>query len=102
MIAQGKGGRIIGTTSLVGKRGTFVTHTSGGDENSENESINFTGSAGQSAYSASKFAVRGLTQCAALDYGKYGITVNAYAPGITETPLRECDRAYACVCPSRR
>lgn len=53
-----------------------------------------------SAYSASKFAVRGLTQNAGLsltfkeffilstysyfeatELGKYGITVNAYAPG---------------------
>ena len=47
----------------------------------------FVGSADQSAYSASKFAVRGLTQCAALEYGKYGITVNAYAPGLIRTAL---------------
>lgn len=35
-------------------------------------------------YSASKFAVRGVTQAAARALGKYGITVNAYAPGIVE------------------
>lgn len=40
-----------------------------------------------SVYSASKFAIRGMTQSAAMDYGKYGITVNAYAPGVIETPL---------------
>ncbi|PAV15235.1 acetoin reductase family [Pyrrhoderma noxium] len=40
-----------------------------------------------SAYSASKFAVRGLTQTAALELGKYGITVNAYAPGIIDTSM---------------
>ena len=39
------------------------------------------------AYSATKFAIRGMTQCAANDYGQYGITVNAYAPGVIETPL---------------
>ncbi|TFK55490.1 acetoin reductase family protein [Heliocybe sulcata] len=33
------------------------------------------------AYAASKFAIRGLTQAAAAEFGKYGITVNAYAPG---------------------
>ena len=42
-----------------------------------------------SAYSASKFAVRGMTQSAAMDYGRYGITVNAYAPGAIETTLSE-------------
>ena len=41
----------------------------------------------QAIYAASKFAVRGLTQCAALEYGKYGITVNAYAPGLIRTAL---------------
>lgn len=43
----------------------------------------------QAVYSATKFAIRGMTQCAAMDYGKYGITVNSYAPGVIETPLSE-------------
>lgn len=30
-----------------------------------------------------------MTQCAAMDYGKYGITVNAYAPGACDTPLSQ-------------
>ncbi|KAJ6564018.1 hypothetical protein B0H19DRAFT_1140203 [Mycena capillaripes] len=64
MIKQGRGGRIIGASSLAGKQG-----------------------GPQAAYSASKFAVRGLTQAAALELGKYEITVNAYAPGAVETPL---------------
>ena len=42
-----------------------------------------------SAYSASKFAVRGLTQSAAMDYAEHGITANAYAPGVVHTPLSE-------------
>ncbi|KAJ3981859.1 hypothetical protein F5890DRAFT_1613260, partial [Lentinula detonsa] len=61
MVAQGRsGGRIIGASSIAGKQG--MTHTS--------------------AYTASKFAVHGLTQVAALEFGQYGITVNAYAPGM--------------------
>ncbi|OBZ77781.1 Diacetyl reductase [(S)-acetoin forming] [Grifola frondosa] len=40
------------------------------------------------AYNASKFAVRGLTQCAALELAKYNITVNSYAPGVILTPMR--------------
>ncbi|TFK58289.1 acetoin reductase family protein [Pluteus cervinus] len=67
MIAQGKGGRIIGASSLAGKLAEPFL----------------------SAYSASKFAVRGLSQAAALELGQYGITVNVYAPGPTDTPMFE-------------
>ncbi|EIW75532.1 NAD(P)-binding protein [Coniophora puteana RWD-64-598 SS2] len=65
MIKQGRGGRIIGISSIGGKRALplFVS------------------------YSASKYAVRGLTQAAALELGKHGITVNACAPGSIETPM---------------
>ncbi|KAJ7722884.1 NAD-binding protein [Mycena maculata] len=64
MIKQGRGGRIIGASSIAGKQALAQPH-----------------------YSASKFAVRGLTQSAALDLGKHGITVNAYAPGAVDTTL---------------
>ncbi|KAF8201116.1 NAD-binding protein [Mycena galopus ATCC 62051] len=65
MVQQGRGGRIIGASSVAGKRGD----------------------AGMSAYSASKFAVRGLTQAAALEWGAHGITVNAYAPGAIDSEM---------------
>ncbi|GAA2524324.1 acetoin reductase [Rarobacter incanus] len=39
------------------------------------------------AYSASKFAVRGITQVAAQELAPFGITVNAYAPGIVGTGM---------------
>ena len=39
------------------------------------------------AYSASKFAVRALTQVAAREYASDGITVNAYCPGIVGTDM---------------
>ncbi len=42
-----------------------------------------------SAYSASKFAVRGFTQAAAQELAPKGITVNAYAPGIVGTGMWE-------------
>ncbi|KAK0480566.1 NAD(P)-binding protein [Armillaria novae-zelandiae] len=60
MIKQGRGGRIIGACSVAGMRaqGQFCP------------------------YSASKFAVRGLTQSAAQELGTHQITVNAYAPGM--------------------
>lgn len=48
------------------------------------------------AYSASKFAVRGLTQAAAKELASDGITVNAYCPGIVGTDMWvEIDRRFA-------
>jgi len=65
MLNQGRGGRIIGSSSMIGKKGF------------KNAGI----------YSMSKFAVRGLTQSAAIELGPHGITVNAVAPGLIDTSL---------------
>ncbi|TFK66468.1 NAD-binding protein [Pluteus cervinus] len=67
MIKQGRGGRIIGASSAAGKQG-FPN---------------------LGMYSATKFAVRGLTHAAAREWGPHKITVNAYAPGMIDTPLSE-------------
>ncbi|KAJ6466933.1 acetoin reductase family protein [Mycena sanguinolenta] len=72
MIEQGRGGRIIGASSVAGKRAA----------------------AGLGAYSASKFAIRGLTQCAALEFGPHGITVNAYAPAAIESEMWKFDSLF--------
>jgi NAD(P)-dependent dehydrogenase (short-subunit alcohol dehydrogenase family) len=42
------------------------------------------GRAGRAAYSASKWALRGLTKSAALEAGPLGITVNCVCPGMVE------------------
>jgi 3-oxoacyl-[acyl-carrier protein] reductase len=47
------------------------------------------GSRGQTAYSASKAGVIGLTRSLALECGKRGVTVNALSPGFMETRLTE-------------
>ena len=65
LIAQGHGGRIINTASQAGKTGWPLL----------------------SAYSASKFGVVGLTQVAAKELGRHGITVNSVCPGTVDTPL---------------
>ncbi|KAF8993629.1 NAD-binding protein [Cyathus striatus] len=65
MIAQGKGGRIIGASSQAGKQATALF----------------------SAYGATKFAVRGLTQFVAQELREHKITVNAYCPGAIATPM---------------
>lgn len=63
MVRQGRGGRIINIGSNTSK----------------------TAGIKQAAYSASKFALIGLTQSSALDLAPYGITVNAVCPGPTNT-----------------
>ncbi|KAJ3800369.1 3-oxoacyl-reductase [Lentinula aff. detonsa] len=40
-------------------------------------------------YSASKAAVRSITQSFAIELGKHGITVNGYAPGIVQSAMWE-------------
>ena len=47
-------------------------------------------------YSATKFAIRALTQAAAKEYASAGITVNAYCPGIVGTDMWvEIDKRFA-------
>ena len=42
---------------------------------------------GVGAYSATKGGISSLTRCMAVDYAKFGIRVNAIAPGATETGM---------------
>jgi len=54
--------------------------------------VNISGTSGlrgypmRTAYSASKWAVRGITRTVALELGRYDVNVNAVCPGIVETP----------------
>lgn len=45
------------------------------------------GAPGTSAYDSSKFAVRGMTKSAAMEFAKYGIRVNSVHPGAIDTPM---------------
>lgn len=64
-ISQGAAGKIVNTASVAGKQGFALV----------------------GAYSASKFAVVGLTQAAARELAQHKITVNGFCPGIVATEL---------------
>jgi 3alpha(or 20beta)-hydroxysteroid dehydrogenase len=63
---------------LTNRRGSIVNISS---------TAGLTGVGGTIAYTASKFAVRGMTKNAALEYGKAGIRVNSIHPGMVATPM---------------
>ena len=60
-------GKIINISSVVGQRGNF----------------------GQTNYAAAKAGIIGFTKSLAKEVGKFGVTVNAIAPGFIETKLTE-------------
>ncbi|MEU3471667.1 MULTISPECIES: acetoin reductase [unclassified Rhodococcus (in: high G+C Gram-positive bacteria)] len=63
--ALGRKGKIINASSIAGHDGFAML----------------------GVYSATKFAVRALTQAAAKEYAADGITVNAYCPGVVGTDM---------------
>jgi NAD(P)-dependent dehydrogenase (short-subunit alcohol dehydrogenase family) len=72
-LVKNGGGRIIVTSSTQGQHGTKYG----------------------AAYSASKWGLIGLMKSAALEFGRYGITVNAIIPGLIDTPLTRHRQRYA-------
>jgi meso-butanediol dehydrogenase/(S,S)-butanediol dehydrogenase/diacetyl reductase len=65
MIAQRRGGKIINTGSIAGRQGFW----------------DFT------PYCVAKFGVLAVTQATARGLIEHGITVNAFAPGVVDTPM---------------
>jgi SDR family mycofactocin-dependent oxidoreductase len=67
-----KSGRIIVLSSMQGKHGT----------------------SNAASYSASKWGILGLMKSAAMELGKYGVTVNAVIPGLVDTELTRYPARY--------
>lgn len=67
VLTEGGGGAIVNVSSING----------------------MAGAAGLTAYTASKFAVRGLTKAAAQELGRSGIRVNSIHPGSIATPMTQ-------------
>ena len=65
MVSQGRGGAIVNVGSIAG----------------------LIGLSGNPAYSASKYAVSGITRGAAIDYAPYGIRINSVNMAATDTPM---------------
>ncbi len=65
MVKAERGGSIVNISSVAGLTGVF----------------------GSMAYSASKWAVRGMTKVAAKELGRYGIRVNSIHPGLIATAM---------------
>lgn len=52
------------------------------------------GNPGQTNYSAAKLGLVGFTRALSLEQAKFGITVNAVAPGFVETELMRANPTY--------
>ena len=79
----------LGMKAVIGP----MTKAGGGSIVNVSSIEGFTGAAGLSAYSASKFAIRGMTKAAAQELGQFGIRVNSVHPGgvLTRMVLEQAD-----------
>jgi NAD(P)-dependent dehydrogenase (short-subunit alcohol dehydrogenase family) len=73
MVKAGRGGRLILVSSMQGRYGTK----------------------NGASYSASKWGIIGLMKSAALELGKYKITVNTIEPGLIDTAMTRNDKRWS-------
>jgi NAD(P)-dependent dehydrogenase (short-subunit alcohol dehydrogenase family) len=70
--------KYAGRAMIAGGRGGAIVNTLSGAA--------FGGTPGLTAYAAAKLGVVALTRCMATEMAEHGVRVNAFAPGLTDTP----------------
>jgi 3alpha(or 20beta)-hydroxysteroid dehydrogenase len=78
-------GVFLGMQSVI----AAMTAAGGGSIVNISSGAGLEGIAGMAAYSSTKWAVRGLTKCAAKELADFGIRVNSVHPGLIDTPMLE-------------
>lgn len=71
--------RLVAADMMMERTGRIINITSPAADRAPVE--------GQSNYAASKAAIEAFTRCAALELARFGVTVNAVAPGFVPTDL---------------
>lgn len=76
----------MGTFRCIRAIGKYMKKTGGSIINTSSM-ISLYGGIFQTAYTASKYAINGITETCAKELGRFGIRVNAVAPGVIETDM---------------
>ena len=69
------------------KRHNHIWWNKDAEEIVDLSSISALGNRGQANYATAKAGIQGFTKTLAIELGKYGITVNAVAPGFIDTDM---------------
>lgn len=75
-----------GTFRCIREAGKYMTENGGSIINTSSM-VGLYGGAYQTAYTASKYAINGITETCAKELGRFNIRVNAVAPGMIETDM---------------
>ncbi|MCW3790254.1 glucose 1-dehydrogenase [Paenibacillus sp. LS1] len=78
---------LYGTYYAIKHEIQAMLKTGGGAIVNTSSGFGLIGGQNQAIYSATKFAMNGMTRSVAMEYAQHGIRVNAICPGMTATPI---------------